>query len=224
MAAAGEAWKKYLRFLPEAKWGIIALDFPGCGESTPYPAYKVRKFLSDIEPQDAELALKKTIEMSGPDNKISIFGVSRGAVAALTLTQKHNEIDKVIADSPFCSFQIIKSHFRRIAKIYAPQTIINLIPDFFIHIHVVFAFSVAGLINKCTFIKLSSVVKKRVAANVFVINGSKDKLATSDQTTALLQHNNQKWRHIEIAGAKHNASVLKDPKVYQDSIIDFLEN
>jgi pimeloyl-ACP methyl ester carboxylesterase len=224
MAATGEAWNKYLHYLPQNGWGILALDFPGAGQSTPYPSHKVGKFLTDIELADAETALSKTIELSQGKKSVPVFGVSRGAVAALTLARKHKTVEKVIADSPFCSVEVIKTQFRRIGKIYAPSRVIELIPDFLIHNYVLLAFTLAGMTRNCHFIKLSKILPKGINCPVFFINGQKDKLAPSGSLEKLLKNSEKKWCHLKVQGAKHNAAVLKEPELYKNRVIEFLND
>lgn len=225
MAGSSATWEKYLHFLPQNGWGILALDFPGTGESTPYPSHKVQKFLTNIELTDAEIALNKTIELSEGHEAVPIFGVSRGSVAALTLASKHKSVGMVIADSPFSSAEVIKANFRRIAKIYAPKAVIEAIPDFFIHTYVLLAFSIAGILKKCRFIQLSSIITKGIDCPVLFINGKKDKLATVIQVEKLLKKSRRgkkEWDHLEVKGAKHNGSVLAAPELYKNKVIEFL--
>lgn len=222
MAGTSATWEKYLYFLPDNGWGILALDFPGTGESTPYPSHKVGKFLTNIELADAETALNKTIELSQGQEAIPVFGVSRGSVAALTLAKKHKSIEIVIADSPFCSTEVIKANFKRIAKIYAPKAVIEAIPDFLIHVYVLLAFSMAGVIKKCKFLKLSDIVSKRIDCPVLIINGKQDKLATPVQVENLIKKSKKNWDHLEVEGAKHNGSVLAAPEIYRNKVIEFL--
>lgn len=227
MAASAETWKKYLYSLPAKGWGILALDFPGCGNSTPYEGYKVRKFLTTIELKDAETALNMAIELSSASessNKVTVpvFGISRGAVAALTLAHTHQKISMVVADSPFCSTEVIKASFKRIGKIYAPEFIVKSIPDFVIHQFVLLAFGIAGRKNNCSFINLFKVVSSSFKQPVLVINGLNDKFSTPEHIKTLIDKSKSNWEQLEIKGAKHNGAVITEPELYQKKITNFL--
>jgi len=211
---------RYCQGLLEAGFDVFTFDFRSHGKSSPLPGYEPRLWCTDKEVSDCLGALAlvdATLEDRGVNAQIGLFGISRGAGAAI-LTARHPHapasIRAIIADSPFSTDITLEWSMKKWVHVFARvRFVYEHHPAVFWRFLRWMLLKFARLRFKCTF---PSVRKALAKTNVpiFFIHGQKDSYIRPEQAEMLfgLAH---RPRYLWVVGeAKHNQSAIAEPERY----------
>jgi pimeloyl-ACP methyl ester carboxylesterase len=113
---------RYCRSLLDAGYEVFAFDFRSHGSSGVEPGYRPRQWPSDRERADMLGAIADAtdyLEQQGRPRDLAVFGVSRGAGAAILASVGIDNVRAVITDGAFSSDTILEYLMRRFATIFA---------------------------------------------------------------------------------------------------------
>jgi pimeloyl-ACP methyl ester carboxylesterase len=113
---------RYCRPLRDAGYDILTFDFRGHGQS-PCPAgYTPRQWVTDRELDDMRGAVafaESYLRDAGRPVRIGVFGISRGACAAILTAQENPAVQALVSDGGFSTDTTIEYFMKRWAYIFA---------------------------------------------------------------------------------------------------------
>ncbi len=218
---------RYCRPLIRAGYDVFSFDFRGCGESSDEPGYKPRQWASDREVSDMMGAIayvQDWLEANGLPVKLGIFGISRGAGAAILASQNDPRVHALCVDGAFSTDTTIENLMKKWAYIFAKVRFVyeNHHPVFW------------RILRWCMiqrgqrelgvqFPSVRKVLMRMPPKPIFFIHGEKDSYIRVEQTELLYALASQpKYKWI-VPGARHNEPVIIQPEQYAARTVAFFD-
>ncbi len=220
-SAARFAW-----FLREAGFRVFTFDFRGHGDSGGAPGYVPRQWITEHELRDLRAALRYL--RGRPDlrgRRIALFGLSRGAVAALVVASRDGGIAGVVSDGAFSTRHTLHTYVRRWAPIFIDGALRVVLksPDFmfasFRHLGMRLAEHRLGV----RFVTIIPAMK-RLRTPVYLIHGEKDSYLDVSQARMLYGLAPGRKDLWVVPGADHNEAAEVAPEEYSRRIVGFLRD
>jgi len=218
---------RYCRPLLEAGYDVFSFDFRGHGQSSHEPGYEPRQWASDRELSDMTGAIayvEDWLEAHGYPVKLGIFGISRGAGAAILAAQNDPRIHALLVDGAFSTDTTIEHLMRRWAYIFAKVRFVyeNHPPGFWR----ILRWCMIQKAQRELGVEFPSVRKALMRMRprpMFFIHGEKDSYIPVEQTLLLYALSSQpKYKWI-VPGAKHNQPVIVQPEQYASRTVAFFD-
>jgi len=216
---------RYARPLIEAGFDVFTFDFRGHGESSICKRYHPLQWPSDKEWQDTLGAcayVESVLASEGKPTDIGIFGISRGAGAALLAASSNPNIKAIICDGAFCTGTTVIALMKRWAHIFAR---VRLVPAY--HSETFWKFLTWLLMRfaqpklGCRFPSVLKALQEMQPRPMLFVHGEKDGYIHVDQTK-LLYDRAPSPKYLWIAeGAKHNQSAVVHPRQYTAMTVAF---
>lgn len=220
---------RYCRPLLDAGYDVFSFDFRGHGESSLQPGYQPRQWPTNHEINDMLGAIawvEDWLESKGRPVEIGLFGISRGAGAAILAAQNNKNIKAIITDGAFSSDTTLEYFMRRWAYIFAKVRFVyeNHPPQFWRFLRWLLFCECRKRLN-CTFPS----VRKALAAMegprpIFFIHGERDSYIPVDQSQFLYEMAPGPKFLWVVPGAKHNQSAILRPEHYAARTIAFFDH
>ncbi|MCC7293134.1 MAG: alpha/beta fold hydrolase [Phycisphaerales bacterium] len=218
---------RYGRFLLAYGYDLFTFDFRGHGQSAHETGYKPRQFPSDRERSDMLGAIAfvgEWLEQQGRPREVGLFGVSRGAGAAILASAHTDHVKAIILDSAFSSDTTLEYFMKRFATIFAKIRVVaeNHPPMFWRFLRWL-------LFRECrrryggSFPSVRRAMRKLGRRPVLLIHGGKDSYIPTAQSQLLYDSAYGPKQLWIVPNAKHNLSALAEPEAYQRRVIDFLD-
>jgi alpha-beta hydrolase superfamily lysophospholipase len=192
-----------MRFLRDAGYSTLAIDFQAHGEST-----GDRITLGQLESLDARSALK-WLRARLPGEPVAVLGISMGGAAALI--GPPIEADAVIVES--VSIDSVAAVSNRLALKLGPLG--RLLTPF-----VLGAISIAGGFDASKLRPIDGIA--RLHKPIFVMTGAEDQKTTVAEGRALFAAANPPKRYWEAPGAQHWDLAYVGGDAYRERLLDFL--
>lgn len=216
---------RYCRPLIEAGYDIFTFDFRGHGESGNLEKYQVRQWVTNHEVADMMGALayvEDWLEAQGRPKEVGLFGISRGAGAAILAAARNPSVRAIVADSGFSNDTTLEYLMRRWAYIFAKVRFVyeNHPPQFWQFLRWLLFRECRRKLH-CEFPSVRNVLRRMKPRPILFIHGEKDSYIPYEQTQllyALARHPKHLWI---VPGAKHNQSVITQPLRYADRTVAF---
>ena len=216
---------RYIRPLAEAGFDIFTFDFRGHGESSKNAGYKPLQWPSDKELEDVLGAcahVESTLLAEGKPAQIGVFGISRGAGAAILAAGSDPNIKAIVCDGAFSTETTIVALMKRWAHIFARVKLVyENHPDAFWRF-------LAWLLMRCAQPKLGCKYPsvRRALGDmqprpILFIHGQRDSYIREEQTRILYAAAPSPRYLWIVPAAKHNQSVIVEPKQYAQRTIAF---
>jgi len=192
--------------LAKRGFNILAFDRRGCGESEASRLSGRSRFDRDFGG-----AVDYIRSRNGAGENIVLFGISVGAVAALSFAKEENSIKAIVSDSCFTSIpemakRVMEEKFKAFI-IFQPGAICM-------------GRLIFGLDKESAIDKLPN-----INCPIFFINGAEDKSVPPEDTYRLFKASNNPSNEIWIsAGAGHSQSFSTHRDKYVDRVTRFLSN
>ena len=215
--------RAYCQGLHEAGFDIFAFDFRNQGESDFQQDYEPLHWLSDFEVNDVQAALgyiDSRLDLNSLP--IGLFGISRGAVAALAASALSPEVESIACESGYSTHSLLWHHYHRWASLIAPNWLIKVIPDWHVHISLNAIRCLSQYNRRCRFTRLEKLLPLLRDRNLFLISGLRDNYVVPEITQELSKSiggNQQEVWFVE--GAKHNMARHADAEEYDDRLVAF---
>jgi len=226
-ASDKDSCARYCRPLLEAGYDIFSFDFRGHGDSSPEPGYTPRQWASDREVSDMVGAIafvEDWLEAHHRPVELGLFGISRGAGAAILAAQNNPRVKAIVVDGAFSTDSTIEYLMRRWAYIFAKVRFVyeNHPPAFWRFLR----WAMIQQAQRELGVEFPSVRKALMRMQprpMFFIHGQKDTYIPVEQTEALYALASQpKYRWI-VPGAKHNQPVIVQPEQYAARTVAFFD-
>lgn len=218
---------RYCRPLIDAGYDVFSFDFRGHGQSASEEGYTPRQWASDREVSDMRSAIafvEDWLERQGRPVRIGLFGISRGASAAILAAAEATSVKAIVTDGAFSSDCTLEHLMKRWAKIFAKVRIVyeNHPPEFWRFLRWCL-FTTCRLKFKCVFPSVRKALSRMVPRPILFIHGERDSYIPVDQSQLLYALSAQPKYLWIVPGAKHNRSVAIGPEEYADRTVQFFD-
>lgn len=217
----GNRWTamSYTEALVGAGFAVLSFDFRNHGESDKEPSYTPIHWVTQVEVDDLQATLRWAKSQDRFNGlKIGLFGVSRGACAALIVASIRSDICAVVTDSAYSTRSLIWSFTGRFSRHVCPNWFFNLLPDWHVWQDINAAIGSSERASGRRYVHLEDVAEK-LKSPVLMIAGSRDSYVTKlvrDQLFSTLPSNREVWL---VPKAKHNRAREQSPDEYDDRIV-----
>jgi pimeloyl-ACP methyl ester carboxylesterase len=218
---------RYCRPLIEAGYDVFSFDFRGHGQSAHEEGYTPRQWASDREHADILGAigyLEHWLEEMGRPPEIGVFGISRGACAAIVAAADRASIRAVITDGAFSSDRTLEHLMKRWAKIFAKVRIVyeNHPPEFWRFLRWCL-FLTCRVKFRCVYPSVRKTLMTLSPRPMLFIHGERDSYIPVQQSRMLYALGPQPKFLWIVPGAKHNQSVDVRPAEYARRTVEFFD-
>ncbi|HPD32135.1 MAG TPA: alpha/beta fold hydrolase [Phycisphaerae bacterium] len=219
---------RYCRPLLKAGYNVFSFDFRGHGESSLQPGYQPRQWPTNHELNDmlgAIAYVEDWLESRGFPLEVGLFGISRGAGAAILAAQNNKTVKAIIADGAFSSDTTLEHLMKRWAYIFAKVRFVyeNHPPQFWRFLRWLLFCECRKRLN-CTFPSVRKALARMEGPRpILFIHGERDSYIPVEQSQLLYESApGPKFLWI-VPGAKHNQSAVLRPDQYAARTVAFFD-
>jgi pimeloyl-ACP methyl ester carboxylesterase len=216
---------RYARPLIESGFDVFTFDFRGHGESSCPGKYRPLQWPSDKDMEDVLGAcawVENALADQGKPTGIGVFGVSRGAGAAILAAATDPNIRVIACDGAFSTDATLIAFMKRWAGIFAR---IRLVYEN--HTEGFWKFLLWWLLRfaqprmGCRYPSVRRALAEMQSRPMMFIHGQRDSYIRVDQSRLLYDLSpSPKYLWI-VDDAKHNQSVVVQPKEYAQRTVSF---
>ncbi|MBU0637670.1 MAG: alpha/beta fold hydrolase [Planctomycetes bacterium] len=218
---------RYCRPLQEVGYDVFTFDFRGHGASECPEDYHPRQWVSDRELDDMRGAVafvQTWLEEQGYQREIGVFGISRGAGAAILAALEDQNICALAADGAFSTDTTIEHFMKRWAYIFATLRVIyeNHPPVFWRFLR----WSMMHFARrefKCRFPSVRKAIRRMTPRAMLFIHGEKDSYLPVEQSRRLYALAGQPKYLWIVPGARHNQAAVRKPEQYARLTVSFFD-
>ena len=216
---------RYARPLIESGFDVFTFDFRAHGKSSNSVGYKPLQWPSDKEVEDVLGAcayVESTLAADGKSTRIGLFGISRGAGAGLLAACSDPNIGPVICDGAFSTETTLVALMKRWASIFARVKLVyENHPEAFWHFLLWLMMRFAQPKLGCKYPSVRKALRHMPPRPIFFIHGQRDGYIRQEQTQLLYDEASASRYLWIVPGAKHNQSVIVQPRQYAARTIAF---
>ena len=224
----GNHWMamRYCEGLRDAGFDLLAFDFRNQGESDSMPGYSPLHWLTEYEVADALSVIAWSRKRDDLANlPIGLFGVSRGAGAALAAAARSNDVECVAGDSAFSTNALLESHARRWAEMYGPVWLLKLVPFWHIRFTLLLVRLTCQFRKRCRYTILERWLPQLRNKAVYLVAGKRDSYVPPTITEELARRIGSNCRDTwVVARAKHNMARTTEPEEYDRRLVEFFSH
>ncbi|MFW6132316.1 MAG: alpha/beta hydrolase [Planctomycetota bacterium] len=216
---------RYVRPLVEAGFDVFSFDFRAHGESSCSKDYTPLQWPSDKDQEDVLGAcayVETALEAQGRPPHIGVFGISRGAGAALLAAASDPNIKAIVCDGAFSTDSTVITMMKRWAHIYARVRLVyENHPEGFWRLLYWLLIRFAQRRQGCRYPSVRRALKDMQPRPILFIHGGRDRYIEQDQTR-LLYCEAPRPRYLWVVpAAKHNQSAAMQPQQYAARTVGF---
>ncbi len=216
---------RYARPLIETGFDVFTFDFRGHGDSSCPSGYRPVQWASDKELEDvlgASAYVEDEMASAGRPVRIGVFGISRGAAAAILAASSDPNIVCILSDGAFGTRCTTVSFMKRWAYIFARVKLVyESHPDAFWHFLMWWVLRFAQPKLGRRFPSVRKALKKMVSCPVQFFHGQRDSYIRYNQAEILHAAASEPKGLWIIPKAKHNQGVVVAPEEYAARTIAF---
>lgn len=221
----GTQWSAldYCQGLRDAGFAILSFDFRGQGESDAMPGYQPLHWCSDFEVRDVESVIRFAQEHAVLGQlPIGLFGVSRGANAALAAGAADRSVECVVSDSGFTTDTLMVLYAARWVQYYAPRWF--RLPEWHLYISCRLARFVSEFRRKVRHPSLGRLLPALRRRNVLLIAGKRDTYVPCESSIRIRKRIGGDSTVWLVPRARHNLARQTNPQEYDKRIVDLFLN
>jgi len=218
---------RYCRPLQQAGYDILTFDFRGHGQSDCGPNHTPRQWVTDREVDDmrgATAFAERWLEEHGHATDFGVFGISRGACAAILVAAENPSIHVIVCDGAFSTDTTIEYFMKRWAYIFAKVRFVyeNHPPMFWRFLRWAM-FHFAKREFNCRLPSVRKAIPRMTPRPMFFIHGQKDSYLPVEQSRRLYALAAQPKALWVVPDARHNQAVIREPESYARLTTDFFD-
>lgn len=212
----------YGNALINAGFVLVAFDFRNQGNSQTCSQYQPIHWVTEHELTDIRAVLNYV--RTSPDlNRLSIgiFGVSRGASAALLAACRHPEIRAVVTDSGYSTMSLIRHFMHKFSRFVVPDWFFNRLPKWHIELVLRQTLARSQKARACCYLHLeaeASTLPSETAT--LLISGGRDSYVTPDVSREVAGTIRRPDAVCIVEKARHNKSRDRSPDTYDRQLVD----
>lgn len=218
---------RYMAGLLDAGYDVFTFDFRGHGASQPEHGYKPRQWPSDRERDDLRGAIGFVLQLlaeRGRPGEVGLFGLSRGGGAALLAAVGMPQVNAIITDGAYSSDTTMEYLMRRFARTFAKiQVVARNHPAFVWRILRWLLFRECRRRFHCDFPSVRKAVSQLGDTPILFIHGGRDSYIPIEQSQDLYDLARGPRELWIVRGARHNQSVVLQPKLYATRLRNFFD-
>ena len=209
---------RYARPLIEVGFDVFTFDFRGHGPRAAHVDYRPLQWPSDKELDDVLGAcayIQNQLVSEGRSPRIGVFGISRGAGAALLAAASTPNIKAIVCDGAFSTRTTVAALMKRWACIFANVKLVyENHPDAFWYcmVWLMMRFAQRKLGRKFLSIRLA--LRNMKPTPILFIHGRRDSYIREDHARQLYAEAPGPRYLWIVEGAKHNQAVRVQPEQY----------
>ncbi len=205
--------------------GIVTFDFCNHGESESREGYRPLNWLTEYEVDDVLSAIahvRKHPEWSRLP--LVLFGVSKGAGAALAAAGRSKDVQGIIVESAYSTPRLMSQHVRRWLEYVVGSRIMRWVPQWHIELTLTFMRLVSQWRRKCRFTALERDLRHLKFKPQFWICGGRDNYVTTNVVRDLcrLAGGDPETDVWVVKKARHNSARLESQSEYDRHLADFV--
>ncbi|MFP4353875.1 MAG: alpha/beta hydrolase [Phycisphaerae bacterium] len=216
---------RYSRPLIDAGYDVFTFDYRAHGQSSKGRNYHPLQWPSDREMEDTLGAcayVESVLASEGKPTDIGVFGISRGAGAAILAAASDLNIKAIVTDGAFSTERTLMALMKRWASIFARVRLVyRNHPDSFWRFLVWLLMRFAQPKLRRRFPSVQKALAEMQPRPIFFIHGQKDSYIRVDQTQILYDEAPAPKYLWVVPDAKHNQSVILRPDEYAARTIAF---
>lgn len=219
---------RYCRPLLASGYDVFSFDYRGHGESSQEPGYQPRQWPSDREVNDmlgAIAYVEELLDREGRPPEIGLFGISRGAGAAILACVHNTRVKAIITDGAFSSDTVLEYLMKRWAYIFAKVRFVyeNHPPQFWRFLRWLLFRECRRKLN-CTFPSVRKALRAMQPPRpTLFIHGERDSYIPVEQSQLLYEAAPGPKSLWVVPGAKHNQCVVVRPEYYALRTVSFFD-
>lgn len=210
-------------FLSEEGFHVFAFDFRGHGESQAADGYKPERWITRRERDDVLAAVAYCA--GRPDvaqGAIGLFGLSRGANAALCGAALHPAVRALVVESAFSTRGLLKSHVKKRAPIYVelpwlwrhfPDPLFGFVTDL--------SLGAMRLLFGKNYLSVDRAVSSLNGRPCLFIYGDRDPYIDRSTAEGLYARAGEPKALWIVSGARHNEGLLVAGEDYRERVAAF---
>ncbi len=217
-------WRRYISALPPAGFAVVCFDQRGTYDSDTdpsYPANYAAHWPTEAQVEDTLAVTRAVLDDPGlfglPTGRpTALYGISRGACAALATAAREPRVLAVAADGGFVTDSVLVRFSRRWAMLAVPKWMAALLPTWHIRQSVWYLRKAADRKKGIRHLALQHDLPQLKGRPVWLVSGSRDSYVVPEQTAEIAEavgvepwlvkkakHNQSR----EIAGAEYDARL-----------------
>ncbi|MFK7777667.1 MAG: alpha/beta hydrolase [Gimesia sp.] len=221
--STGEIALYQCRGLFKAGFAVFSFDFRNHGESDVDPQYRSVHWLSNHEISDVEAAIRfirKQPHLS--QLPLGLYGMSRGASAALVVAAQSSRIQFVACEGAFVNEDLFLDHAIRWGERFLPRIFIQLVPTW----EVIRAFHLMSWYSKykqgCSYMNLKPHLKSLKNKDLLFFVGENDQSVVPKMTELIINNiRSSRITACSLPNAIHNAGRFTQLQKYDAALIEF---
>jgi fermentation-respiration switch protein FrsA (DUF1100 family) len=218
---------RYCRPLIAAGYDVFSIDFRGHGESAGEEGYTPRQWASDREVADMLGAIafsEQWLEEQGRPIELGLFGISRGAGAAILAGAECASVKAIVTDGAFSPDCTLEHLMKKWAKIFARVRFVyeNHPPEFWRFLRWC-VFLTCRLKLKCSYPSVRKALTRMVPRPMLFVHGERDSYIAVEQSRLLYALSAQPKYLWIVPAAKHSSSVDIRPAQYARCTVEFFD-
>lgn len=219
---------RYCRALLAAGYDVFSFDFRGHGDSAAEDGYTPRQWASDREAADMQGAIafvEQWLDEHDRPIEIGLFGISRGACAAIIASAESASIKAIVTDGAFSPDSTLELFMKRWARIFAKVRVLyeNHPPEFWRFLGRC-VFLTCRLKFKCTYPSVRKALTRMIPRPMLFIHGERDSFIPVEQSRLLYALSAQPKHLWTVRKAKHNESIDARPTEYNKRVVQFFDH
>lgn len=216
---------RYCKPLLEAGYDVFSFDFRGHGQSPGEEDYCPRQWPSDREVSDllgAIAYVEHYLENADRPPDLGLFGISRGAGAAIIAAEAVSSVRAIVTDGAFSSDTTLEYFMKRWAKIFAKVRVVyeNHPQTFWRFLRWLVFWNCSRRFH-CSYPSVRKALARLGDIPTFMIHGEKDSYIPVAQTQMLYDCAGEPKYIWIVPGAKHNQSIIVQPAEYAARTLQF---
>ncbi len=214
----------YLDPLRDLGFDVFTFDFRNHGASDSDPGYRDLQWVTDHEASDLRAAISYL--KSRPDHDpagVGLFGVSRGACAALVVAGNENSVWGVVTDGAFPTRGTMLSYILRWTELYVRRPYFRVfLPTRLLRLLGWAARRRSEVRLGCRFTNVERAVKRIAPRPWLAIHGEKDNYIGPDIARRLFAIGGEPKEFWLVHNAKHNRCREIAPALYAERLASFM--
>jgi len=215
---------RYCQGLTEAGFIVVSFDFRNQGESDHMPTYDSMHWVTNYEVDDIKTIVRWVQDQESlAELPLGLFGISRGASAALIASRDLPDITHICSDSGYTGHLLIKHYIQRWARLIVPSWILKT-PGAMWHLQwtLDIAIWIRQLKRGLRYMNQREPFTEMVGKNVLLISGAKDNYVPRSITEQIRDMLGEQCSEFWIVpGATHNGAREAHPAEYDRRVAEF---
>lgn len=216
---------RYARPLIDSGFDVFTFDYRGHGESSAPAGYRLLQWPSDKELEDTLGAcayVEAGLAEAGMPQRVGVFGISRGAGAAILASSSDPNIACIVCDGAFSTKETLTTLMKRWAYIFAKVKLVyeNQPESFWKFLYWCMMRLAQPRLGR-HFPSVRKALENMAPRPIMFIHGERDSYIRADQTQLLYSCADEPRYLWIVPGAKHNQSAVISPQDYARRTVAF---